>query len=103
MWLSLCLWLTACATSQPSLGGEVEDEGQVAAFEELCAEEESLLPLCDGQQCGLYRCREVMESLSVGRVVPARAGGMVQLAPGGKHPSERVEKGDLPVRRAASL
>jgi uncharacterized lipoprotein (TIGR02269 family) len=84
MWLALCVWLTSCATAQPSWGGEdVGDEGQVASFEELCAEEESLLPLCDGQQCGLYRCREVMERLAQGRVVPARTGGMVQLAPGG--------------------
>lgn len=83
MWLTLCLWLAACAASQPSLREDVEEEGQVASFEELCAEEESLLPLCDGQQCGLYRCREVMERLAEGRVVSARTGGMVQLAPGG--------------------
>ena len=30
------------------------------------------MAFCAGEQCGLYRCREVMESLTVGRVVLAR-------------------------------
>ncbi|WP_224245008.1 SitA6 family polymorphic toxin lipoprotein [Hyalangium gracile] len=83
VWLLLCAGLTACASTQVSLGEEVEEGERVASFEELCAEEESLLPLCDGQQCGLYRCREVMGLLQVGQVVPARTGGMVLPIPGG--------------------
>jgi uncharacterized lipoprotein (TIGR02269 family) len=70
--------LVACATAQLSefeIAGE-GDEGQAVSFEEACAEESSLLALCGGSQCGLYRCREVMEHFPVGRVIPTRGGAL---------------------------
>lgn len=83
MWLLLCAGLMACATTQSSVGEAIEAGERSASFEELCAEQESLLPLCDGQQCALYRCRDVLERLAAGRVVPTRTGGMVVPLPGG--------------------
>jgi uncharacterized lipoprotein (TIGR02269 family) len=71
MWLLVSCALVACATTPPS-GSEVagdEDSGQAVSFEAACAEDHSLLALCVGKQCGVYPCREVMQHLSVGRVV----------------------------------
>jgi len=76
----LCLWvmgaLVACATTRPL---ELEsapdaDEGDALSFEEACAQGSSLLAMCDGSQCGLYRCREVMEHVFVRSVVLTRGG-----------------------------
>ncbi len=63
--------LAACATTQPfeSERAGDEDEGAALSFEAACAEPSSVLALCAGKQCGVYRCREVMRQLTVGRVV----------------------------------
>ncbi len=80
VWLLVLNGLAACATIQPS---EAESPGcEVAAeavpFQIACNEERSLLVLCDGQQCSLYRCRVVMEHLSTGRVVPTKGGALLR-------------------------
>jgi uncharacterized lipoprotein (TIGR02269 family) len=71
MWLLVSFALAACATAQPvgSDGSGDADEGPAVSFEEACQDESSLLALCAGQQCGMYRCREVMKHLTVGQVV----------------------------------
>ena len=83
LWLLLCTGLTACATAQPVVSETAGEQEEIGSFEELCAEEGSLLPLCEGGRCGLYRCREVMERRTVGRVVPAFAEEMVLPLPQG--------------------
>lgn len=82
MWLWALGALFACATTPFSEleSGGAGDEGQAVSFQEACAEESSLLALCDGAQCGLYRCQEVMEHVLVGRVVPTR--GVALTLPG---------------------
>jgi uncharacterized lipoprotein (TIGR02269 family) len=78
IWLLACGVLAACATT-PSSEGEspgCEVAAEAISFEEACTHESSLLALCEGEQCGLYRCREVMEHLTVGRVVPTKGGGL---------------------------
>lgn len=75
-WLWLSCALVACATA-PISGSEregIEDEGVTVSFDEACEDESSLLALCDGSQCGLYRCREVMERSAAGQVVLIRGG-----------------------------
>jgi uncharacterized lipoprotein (TIGR02269 family) len=52
-----------------------------APFEQLCTEDGTLVVLCDERQCGVYRCREAVERLTVGKVVLAR-----QLAPSMPNP-----------------
>jgi len=83
LWLWVSCALVACATAQPfgSESAGAGDEGAAVSFQEACEEESSLLALCDGSQCGLYRCREVMESLALGQVVLARGGALVQPSP----------------------
>jgi uncharacterized lipoprotein (TIGR02269 family) len=78
VWL-FCGALVACATAPAPVASEgagCEEAAKSVSFEQACSEESSLIPLCTGGQCGLYRCREVMESLTVGRVVPVRGGGL---------------------------
>ena len=83
LWLLVTVALGACATV-PSPGSEAlgcEETAEAAPFEEVCARESSLVALCPGEQCGLYRCREVMEGLVVGRVLLARGGAVVLPSP----------------------
>lgn len=83
LWLCLSTALTACATVPLARGEEGEGAEQAAPFEELCAQEGSLVALCGAGQCGMYRCREVMEeSTPAGQVRAARTGGAVLLGPG---------------------
>ncbi|WP_224363777.1 SitA6 family polymorphic toxin lipoprotein [Hyalangium versicolor] len=74
VWLLALVALVACAT--PSIRANepagCEEAAEAVSFEEACVEESSLLVLCAGERCGLYRCREVMEASSAGRVVLAR-------------------------------
>jgi hypothetical protein len=82
-WVLLCCALAACATTSPS-GIEIPDDaaaGQVVSFEEACAEDSSLLALCAGERCGLYRCREVMAQEEAGRVVLTRGGALMLPGP----------------------
>lgn len=77
LWLLAAGVLAACAaipiSDVESPGCEVATE--TFSFEEACADESSLVPLCGGEQCGLYRCREVQEHLPEG-VVLTRGGGL---------------------------
>jgi len=79
VWLLVAVGLAACATTQRSGSEEpgCEEGAEAASYEEVCAQEGSLLALCAGEQCGLYRCRELQERWAVGRVVLARGGGVV--------------------------
>jgi uncharacterized lipoprotein (TIGR02269 family) len=63
--------LAACATAPniQSEGAGCEEAAEAVSFEEACADDSSLLALCAGERCGLYRCREVMQHLTAGRVV----------------------------------
>ena len=80
LWLLVTVALSACATVPPS-GSEAagcEEAAQTAPFEQMCGQANSLIALCAGEQCGVYRCREVMEGSGAGRVVRTR-GGMAVL------------------------
>jgi uncharacterized lipoprotein (TIGR02269 family) len=63
LWLALlCTWLTSCATPSASVHEAHEPPPEVAAsWEEGCEDERSLVLLCQekGEECGLFRCREV--------------------------------------------
>jgi uncharacterized lipoprotein (TIGR02269 family) len=101
-WLVLCFGLTACAATPSSLSEEAEETEEVTSFEEACAEEGTLLPLCDAEQCGMYPCREVVEQLSEGRVVPALTGNLTLPGPGSTArrywgSAEGLPKRSLPV------
>jgi len=73
-WLLACCLLAACAATRPIEGTAdgCEVASEAASFEQLCAEDGTLVVLCDERQCGAYRCREVVERLTAGRVVLAR-------------------------------
>src|SRR5690349_4832482 len=73
-WVLLAVAISACAVTPLSGAGEPgsEESAEAAPFEELCEEANSLVALCADEGCGLYRCREVKEHLSLGRAVPAR-------------------------------
>jgi uncharacterized lipoprotein (TIGR02269 family) len=79
-WLLAAVALAACATTPSgSEGPGCEEAAEAAVYEEACADESRLVPLCAGEQCGLYRCGEVKEHLARGRVVLAR--GAVAVLP----------------------
>ncbi|WP_224243318.1 SitA6 family polymorphic toxin lipoprotein [Hyalangium gracile] len=80
LWLLVASVLAACATTQLPVSESADDDdaGEVVSFEEACAEDSSLLVLCDGRQCGVYRCREVVEHVGAGRVVLTRGGAVVR-------------------------
>jgi uncharacterized lipoprotein (TIGR02269 family) len=75
MWLLVLCLLAACATVPAPESESVDNEelGHAASFEQACQDDSSLLALCHGQQCGLYRCREVMQHLLLGQAAPAWA------------------------------
>jgi uncharacterized lipoprotein (TIGR02269 family) len=78
-WLLFYSVLVACATAPAPTSSEgigCEEAAELVSFEQACAEESSLVALCTSGQCGLYRCREVVEHLTAGRVVLARGGGL---------------------------
>ncbi|MBN1205173.1 MAG: TIGR02269 family lipoprotein [Myxococcaceae bacterium] len=71
--------LLACAATQASVESErpgCEEAAETVSLAEACADESSLIALCEGGQCELYRCREVMEYLPMGSVVLTRGGGL---------------------------
>ena len=77
-WLLAAIALAACATTpngREEAGCEVAAEAVSA--EEACAHPSTLVALCAGEQCGLYRCWEVKEHLTPGRVVLARGGAVL--------------------------
>jgi len=73
-WLLACCLLVACAATRPieSAVDGCEVDSEAASFAQLCAEDGTLVVLCDERQCGAYRCQEVLEHLTAGRVVLAR-------------------------------
>ncbi|HVG64316.1 MAG TPA: TIGR02269 family lipoprotein [Hyalangium sp.] len=73
-WVLAAVALAACATTPASRSEEAgcEVATEAASYNEVCEQESSLVAVCAGEQCGLYRCREVRKSLTVGRVVLAR-------------------------------
>ncbi len=73
-WLLACGLLAACAATRPieSTTDGCEAASEAASFGQLCAEDATLVLLCDERQCGAYRCHEVAEHLTAGRVVLAR-------------------------------
>jgi uncharacterized lipoprotein (TIGR02269 family) len=64
----------ACATTPPFAGESpgCEVAAEAVSFDAVCEQENSLVVVCAGEQCGLYSCREVGKSLTMGRVVLAR-------------------------------
>jgi uncharacterized lipoprotein (TIGR02269 family) len=71
LWMLVLGVLAACATV-PASESEVqgcEVAAEAVVLDDVCRDEHTLLAHCDGQQCGLYRCQEVLEHLSAGRVV----------------------------------
>jgi uncharacterized lipoprotein (TIGR02269 family) len=74
VWLLLSGVLVGCAAVPHSVREEQAGcEQEPASFEEMCQQEGSLLAVCEGQQCAVYRCWEVAEYLKVGQVVRAQA------------------------------
>jgi uncharacterized lipoprotein (TIGR02269 family) len=72
-WGLLSAVLVGCAGVPLGAGQEQSGcEQQVASFEEVCQQEDSLLALCEGTQCAAYRCWEVAEYLQAGQVVRTR-------------------------------
>lgn len=79
-WLLAAVALVACATTPSGSEGLGCEEAAVAVLpEEVCADERRLVPVCTGEQCGLYQCAEVREPLARGRVVLTR--GAVAVLP----------------------
>jgi hypothetical protein len=94
--LLACGLLAACAATR-SIEDTVEgceSASEEASFEQLCANPGSLVVLCDEHQCGAHRCHEVLERLTVGRVVLARQGRPVLPNPGQR--STLTEPAPLP-------
>ncbi|WPB76709.1 TIGR02269 family lipoprotein [Archangium violaceum] len=62
-WLALLgLLLSACATtSAPGDSGFAEDVDPVASWEEAWEDPSCVVPLCDEERCGLWRCQDVVE------------------------------------------
>jgi uncharacterized lipoprotein (TIGR02269 family) len=83
MWLLLSCVLAACATTQGSWSESADDDdaGELVSFEEACEEDSSLLAVCAGARCGLYRCQEVIEQEEAGHVVLTRGGALVLPGP----------------------
>jgi len=71
--LLLSALLVGCAAAHHVLGpADTGCDEQPASFEEVCRQQDTLLAICAGPQCGVYRCSEVAEYLSVGQVVRTR-------------------------------
>ncbi|MDY7231288.1 TIGR02269 family lipoprotein [Hyalangium rubrum] len=81
-WLLLCILLTGCAATQPTLLVEHEEREERVSFDETCARDSTLLALCDETQCEFHACREVMKQLTAGQVVLARTGATGLPGPG---------------------
>jgi uncharacterized lipoprotein (TIGR02269 family) len=73
-WALVAVASVACATAPVSASESAgcEEVAETFSFQEVCSQESSLVAVCAGEQCGLYRCQEVMGSLPAGRVVLAR-------------------------------
>lgn len=78
----LALFLAACATTLPSVHQNDEALEVVDSWEEGCEDERSLVLLCreDGEECGFFRCREVVPHDEV--LLASRGGGPIYI-PGG--------------------
>jgi uncharacterized lipoprotein (TIGR02269 family) len=73
LWLLLSSVLAGCAAvPHPVRDEEAGCEKEAASFEQVCQQEDTLLAVCEGKQCAVYRCWEVTAYLRVGRVVRAQ-------------------------------
>jgi hypothetical protein len=60
-WLALLgVLLAACATSAPGVREEDESPEAVSSWEEARADPSCVVPLCDGERCALWRCRDLV-------------------------------------------
>ncbi|WNG61359.1 TIGR02269 family lipoprotein [Archangium gephyra] len=78
LWVGL---LAACATSSSTVTESNETPEVVASWEAGCEDERSLVLLCreDGEECGFFRCREVVPR---DEVLLASRGGAPLYIPG---------------------
>jgi uncharacterized lipoprotein (TIGR02269 family) len=90
LWLLLLGFLAACATSSPTVYAGDEVPEVVDSWEEGCEDERSLVLLCreEGEECGFFRCREVVPR----ELLLASRGGGSTYMPGG-NPSLRRWRG----------
>jgi uncharacterized lipoprotein (TIGR02269 family) len=73
VWLLLSGVLVGCAAAPHAVGQEETGcDEQPTSFEEVCYQQDSLLAVCEGEQCAAYRCWEVAEYLKAGQVVRTR-------------------------------
>jgi uncharacterized lipoprotein (TIGR02269 family) len=85
VWLLWFGLMAACATSGPVMHEDYESPDVVASWEEGCEDVRALLPLCDenGEECGLYRCREVVPREAL---LACRGGGPLYIPMGPSFP-----------------
>jgi Predicted lipoprotein of unknown function (DUF2380) len=88
LWIGL---LVACATSGSAVPESNETPEVVASWEEGCEDEHSLVLLCreDGEECGFFRCREVVPGDEV--LLASRGGGPIYIP--GSSPTLRGWRG----------
>jgi uncharacterized lipoprotein (TIGR02269 family) len=94
LWLLLSGVLVGCAAGPHAVRAEEEGcEQQAASFEEVCYQQDSLLAVCEGGQCALYRCWEVAEYFQAGQVVRTRGVSRPPLPRPPPSPQTRTEVG----------
>nr|AYM53629.1 lipoprotein [Archangium violaceum] len=76
LWVGL---LAACATSSSTVPENNETPEVVASWEAGCEDERSLVLLCreDGEECGFFRCRDVVPRDEV--LLASRGGGTLYI------------------------
>jgi hypothetical protein len=57
--LLICTLLVACASSPPPYSAEEPLEEVFSSFEEGCADASTVVLLCEGHECGFFRCRDL--------------------------------------------
>lgn len=76
-WL-LCSLLAACASSPPTYAAEEPLEEVYSSFEEGCADPTTVVLLCEGPECGFFRCHELeWPEAEQGAVQLTRGGGFI--------------------------
>lgn len=100
-WL-LCALLIACASSPQPHSAEEPLEEVLSSFEEGCADASTMVLLCEGHECGFFRCRDL--DFEPGGVQLTRGGGGFMASPAtpGRRPGRR--RGGLwPSRNAGPV
>jgi uncharacterized lipoprotein (TIGR02269 family) len=87
-WL-LCALLIACAASPHPHSAEEPLEEVFSSFEEGCADPSTVVLLCEGHECGFFRCRDL--DFESGGVQLTRGGGGFMASPAapGRRPGRR--------------